>query len=419
VFGVGFLFSDDIKNLAKEFPNQRFACIDYTWSPGDSVPANLVGLEFREEEGSFLVGALAALTSKSGKVGFVGGMDIPLIRKFEAGYTAGARAVNPNVVVVSKYAGTTGAAFKDPTKGKELALAEYQDGVDVIFHASGSTGLGVFEAARELKKLAIGVDADQYDEAPGFILTSMVKRVDHAVFDTIRDLKAGQWQGGVREMGLAEHGVTWVYDDRNKALIPDHVKATVDSARGRDRRRSHQGADRDEPVVPSPNRSLAKLRHATRATELPCIRGRVRRRRARSPLMSAWTVLGDGVSVRRSRCFEMNTLVAQRDGHTLLIDPGVLPSELDELVAMTQKVSPDLNHVSLAFTHPHWDHVLGLPWFPVRGDVRALGLSTTCSSRSRSRSIAARARSWPSTARRCRIRSARSNRCSRRAARRA
>ena len=101
--------------------------------------------------------------------------------------------------------------------------------MDVIFHASGSTGLGVFEAARKLKKLAIGVDADQYKEAPGFILTSMVKRVDHAVFDTIRDLKAGQWQGGVREMGLAEHGVTWVYDDRNKALIPDHVKATVDS----------------------------------------------------------------------------------------------------------------------------------------------------------------------------------------------
>jgi len=229
VFGIGFLFSDDIKNLAKEFPDQRFACVDYTWSPGDSVPANLLGLKFREEEGSFLVGALAALTSKTGKVGFVGGMDIPLIRKFEAGYTAGAKAVNPNVVVIAKYAGTTGAAFKDPTKGKELALSEYHDGVDVIFHASGSTGLGVFEAARELKKLAIGVDADQYDEAPGFILTSMVKRVDHAVFDTIRDLKDGKWQGGVREMGLAEHGVTWVYDDRNKSLIPDAVKATVDS----------------------------------------------------------------------------------------------------------------------------------------------------------------------------------------------
>jgi len=156
-------------------------------------------------------------------------MDIPLIRKFHAGFEAGARAVNPKVVVIAKYAGNTGAAFKDPTKGKELALSEYHDGVDVIFHASGSTGLGVFEAARELKKLAIGVDADQYSEAPGFILTSMVKRVDHAVYDTIRDLKNGQWKSGVREMGLAEHGVSWVYDENNKALIPDHVKATVDS----------------------------------------------------------------------------------------------------------------------------------------------------------------------------------------------
>ena len=229
VFGVGFLFTDDIKNLAKEFPQQKFACVDYTLNPGDSLPDNLVALKFREEQGSFLVGALAALTSKTGKVGFVGGMEIPLIRKFQAGFTAGAKAVNPDVQVLVKYAGNTGAAFKDPTKGKELALAEYQAGADVIFHASGSTGLGVFEAARELKKLAIGVDSDQYDEAPGVVLTSMVKRVDTAVFDTLRDLKSGNWKGGLREFGLADSGVTWVYDDRNKALIPDHVKATVDS----------------------------------------------------------------------------------------------------------------------------------------------------------------------------------------------
>jgi basic membrane protein A len=175
------------------------------------------------------VGALAALTSRTGKVGFVGGMEIPLIRKFEAGYTAGAKAVNPKCEVIVKYAGTTATAFKDPTKGKELALAEYQAGADVIFHASGSTGLGVFEAARETGKLAIGVDADQYDEAPGHILTSMIKRVDNAVFETVREVKAGQWSGGVRTLGLAEQGVSWVYDDRNKALIPDAVKATVDS----------------------------------------------------------------------------------------------------------------------------------------------------------------------------------------------
>jgi basic membrane protein A len=229
VFGVGFLFTDDVRNLAKEFPDKKFACIDYTVTPGDTLPPNLVALKFREEEGSFLVGALAALLSKTGKIGFVGGMEIPLIKKFQAGYVAGARAASANVQVLIKYAGTTGAAFKDPTKGKELALAEYHGGADIIFHASGSTGLGVFEAGRELKKLAIGVDSDQYDEAPGVVLTSMVKRVDTAVFDTIKEVKDGQWRSGVRDFGLAENGVTWVYDDRNKALIPDAVKAKVDS----------------------------------------------------------------------------------------------------------------------------------------------------------------------------------------------
>jgi basic membrane protein A len=229
VFGVGFLFSDDIKQLATEFPDVKFACVDYTVNQGETLPTNLVALKFREEEGSFLVGALAALLSKTHTVGFVGGMEIPLIKKFEAGYKAGVAAVDPRAKVLVKYAGATSSAFKDPTKGKELALAEYHQGADIIFHASGSTGLGVFEAARELDKLAIGVDSDQYDEAPGHVLTSMVKGVDTAVFDTIRDTKEGRWAGGVRVFGLAEKGVGWVYDDRNKALIPDPVKTKVDS----------------------------------------------------------------------------------------------------------------------------------------------------------------------------------------------
>ena len=229
VFGVGFLFSDDIRQLAQEFPKVKFACIDYTVKDGEALPPNLVALKFKEEEGSYLVGALAAQLSKTGTVGFVGGMEIPLIKKFEAGYKAGVAAVRPSSKVIVKYAGNTGTAFKDPTKGKELGLAEYHQGADIIFHASGSTGLGVFEAARELKKLAIGVDSDQYDEAPGVVLTSMVKRVDNAVFDTIREVKGGQWTGGVRVFGLAEHGVGWVYDARNQAQIPAPVKATVDS----------------------------------------------------------------------------------------------------------------------------------------------------------------------------------------------
>jgi basic membrane protein A len=232
VFGVGFLFSDDIRQLAGEFPNTKFACVDFTVKEGEALPSNLAALTFKEEEGSFLVGALAALLSKTHTVGFVGGMEIPLIKKFEAGYRAGVAAVDTSAKVIVKYAGTTGTAFKDPTKGKELALAEYHENADIIFHASGSTGLGVFEAARELKKLAIGVDSDQYDEAPGVVLTSMVKRVDNAVYDCIAGVQHGRWSGGVHVFGLAEDGVGWVYDARNKAQIPDSIKARVDALRG-------------------------------------------------------------------------------------------------------------------------------------------------------------------------------------------
>jgi basic membrane protein A len=231
VFGVGFLFTDDIRRLALEFPDVRFACVDYTVQEGEVLPPNLVALKFREEEGSFLVGALAALLSRTGTIGFVGGMEIPLIKKFEAGYRAGAEAAAPGTKVLVKYAGTTGHAFKDPTKGKELALTTYQQGADVIFHASGSTGLGVFEAARQMGRLAIGVDSDQWDEAPGVVVTSMVKRVDNAVFDTIREVSEGDWSGGVQDFGLAEDGVGWVYDARNRHMIPDPVRATVDSLR--------------------------------------------------------------------------------------------------------------------------------------------------------------------------------------------
>jgi len=228
IFGVGFLFSDDIRKLAQEFPKKKFACIDYTVTP-EPLPPNLQALKFKEEEGSYLVGALAGLLTRTQKVGFVGGMQIPLIKKFEAGYVAGVHAVNPEAPVLIKYAGTTGAAFKDPTKGKELALAEYNQGADIIFHASGSTGLGVFEAAREQDKLAIGVDSDQHDEAPGNVLTSMVKRVDVAVFNSIKQAIDGTWKGGVQEFGLAQDGVTWVYDEHNKALIPDEAKAKLDA----------------------------------------------------------------------------------------------------------------------------------------------------------------------------------------------
>jgi basic membrane protein A and related proteins len=236
VVGVGFIFTDDLNGLAAEYPNVRFAGVDYALSTDDQgnivpPPANLAALKFREEQGSFLVGALAALVSRSKQVGFVGGMDIPLIHKFEAGYRAGVKHVCPDCRVVAQYAGVTPEAFRNPGRGKELALSQYGSGVDVIFHASGSTGLGVFEAARATRHLAIGVDADQYQEAPGFILTSMVKGVDNAVFEAIRRVQNGQFQGGVFEFGLREGGVSYVYDEHNRGLIPDSVRARVEQLR--------------------------------------------------------------------------------------------------------------------------------------------------------------------------------------------
>ena len=233
VIGVGFIFTDDLTQLAKEYPKTDFAGVDYslaTDSTGTVIPPplNLAALKFREEQGSFLVGALAALVGKSKKVGFVGGMDFPLIQKFEMGYKAGVKAVCPDCQVISQYAGVTPEAFRNPGKGKELALSQYQQGVNVIFHASGSTGLGVFEAARQTSKLAIGVDADQYNEAPGYVLTSMVKGVDNAVFDAIRRVKENRFRGGVYEYGLAEGGVGYVYDANNATLIPDSVRTRLE-----------------------------------------------------------------------------------------------------------------------------------------------------------------------------------------------
>jgi basic membrane protein A and related proteins len=231
IFGIGALFTDDVNAVAKEFPKKEFACVDYVPPEQGGIPENLLGLKFREQEGCFLVGAVAGLVTKTGTVGFVGGMDNALIHRFEAGYRAGVAAVNPGCRILSNYAGVTANAYKNPAKGKELALAQYDAGADIIFHASGSTGLGVFEAARDRDRLAIGVDSDQQAEAPGHILTSMIKRIDVAVFDAIRDAQQGKFAGGVREMGLAEGALDYVYDDNNKVWITDDVRAKVEALR--------------------------------------------------------------------------------------------------------------------------------------------------------------------------------------------
>jgi basic membrane protein A and related proteins len=234
VLGVGFIFTDDLTDLAREYPDVNFAGVDFalnTDKQGKVIPPppNVAALKFREEEGAFLVGAMAALVGGSKKVGFLGGMDIPLIHKFEAGYKAGVLHVCKDCTVIAQYAGVTPEAFRNPSKGKELALSQYQQGVKVIFHASGSTGLGMFEAARAMGRghYGIGVDADQYSEAPGFVLTSMIKGVDNVVFDTIRRVHDGTFSGGIFSYGLKEKGVGYIYDAHNKALIPDSVRARL------------------------------------------------------------------------------------------------------------------------------------------------------------------------------------------------
>ena len=180
------------------------------------------------------MGALAAWLSKTHKLGFVGGMDIALIHKFAAGFQAGARYADPGVKVSVKYAGVTGDAFKNPTKGKELALGMYAAGSDIIFHASGATGQGVFEAAKDQKKLAIGVDSDQWrPEYDGVVLTSMIKNVDESVFQTVKAVRSGSWQGGVQELGLKENGVGYVYDAHNRKLIPADVHDKLEALKAR------------------------------------------------------------------------------------------------------------------------------------------------------------------------------------------
>lgn len=236
VVGVGFIFTDDLTQLAKDYPKTNFAGIDFAVSTdraGNPIapPLNVAALKFREEQGSFLVGALAALESRTKTVGFVGGMDSPLIQKFEVGYQAGVKQVCPRCTVLVGYAGVTPEAFRNPGKGKELALTQYGQGADIIYHASGSTGLGVFEAARQTGHLAIGVDADQYAEAPGHVLTSMVKGVDEAVFDVIKLVKEHRFKGGIYQLGLAERGVGYVYDAQNRGLIPDSIRARVETLR--------------------------------------------------------------------------------------------------------------------------------------------------------------------------------------------
>jgi basic membrane protein A len=226
VIAVGFNNATPVSVVAKEFPNTKFTIID----SAVDLP-NVQSVLFKSEEGSFLVGMVAALASKTGEVGFVGGMDIPLIRQFLVGYSAGAKYANPKVEVLSAMTGTTAEAFRDPVRGGELARDQIARGVDVIFSCAGSTNFGVFQAVKDAKKLAIGVDSNQNALHPGTIVTSMVKRIDIAVYQAMTEARNGTWKPGLQVLGLKEEGVAWALDDNNKPLITPAIMAAVGKAR--------------------------------------------------------------------------------------------------------------------------------------------------------------------------------------------
>ncbi len=227
VIGVGFLFTESIRSVATDFPDVKFVLVDGVIVDQD----NVASLVFREHEGSFLVGAIAAMQSESGKLGFVGGMDVSLIHKFQAGFEAGARHVRPDVDVLVGYAGVRPEAFADPVRGKEIALSQFDRGADIVFHAAGVTGLGVIEAARERDRLAIGVDSNQNHVAPGHVLTSMIKRVDNAIHAEIAAGVTGTFQGGLVEFGLAEEGVGYSVDEHNRALLDEATVRRAEALR--------------------------------------------------------------------------------------------------------------------------------------------------------------------------------------------
>jgi len=240
VIGVGFAQGPIMQKVATDYPNIKFAIVDGVIVDKDGKPLpNVADLVFREHEGSYLVGMIAASKNKTGTIGFLGGMDIPLIHKFETGYEEGARSVNPKIQIVQNYVGVTDSAWNNPGKGKELALGQIEKGADVIFTAAGNSGLGAFDAVEqygkndqgEANKFVIGVDSNQNMVKPGFVLTSMVKRVDNAVYDVVKEVLDGKFEGGFHAFGLDKDGVAYAMDENNKALIAPDVITKVEQAK--------------------------------------------------------------------------------------------------------------------------------------------------------------------------------------------
>ncbi|MFN2500777.1 MAG: BMP family protein [Pyrinomonadaceae bacterium] len=243
IIGVGFAQGPIMQKVALNYPNNKFAIVDGVIfeEDGKTPLMNVASLLFREHEGSYLVGMIAASKSQTGIIGFLGGMDIPLIHRFETGYEEGARAVNPNIRVIDNYVGVTDGAWNNPGKGKELSLAQIEKGADVIFTAAGNSGLGAFDAVEqygkndrgEANKFVIGVDSNQNGVKPGFVLTSMVKRVDNAVYDVVKEVLDGKFRGGFHTFGLDKDGVAYAMDQHNTLLIPPDVIARTEEAKAK------------------------------------------------------------------------------------------------------------------------------------------------------------------------------------------
>ncbi|MGH9940799.1 MAG: BMP family lipoprotein [Pyrinomonadaceae bacterium] len=239
IIGVGFAQTEIMERVANDYPNIKFAIIDGVIPKRDAAGKpiegqfldNVASLVFKEHQGSYLVGLIAARKSQTGIIGFIGGMDIELIHKFATGYAEGARAVNPKIRVIENYVGVTDAAWNNPGKGKEIAIAQIGKGADVLFTAAGNSGLGAFDAAEQYGKFVIGVDANQNWVKPGFVLTSMVKRVDNAVYLTIQELVGGKFAGGIHVYGLENDGVGYAMDQYNEKLIPADVIKEAEAAK--------------------------------------------------------------------------------------------------------------------------------------------------------------------------------------------
>lgn len=241
IIGIGFAQGPIMQKVAMDYPNIKFAIVDGVIfeADGKTPKSNVASLVFREHEGSYLVGMIAAEKSKTGTLGFIGGMDIPLIHKFETGYAEGAKSVNPDIKVIPNYVGVTDHAWNNPGKGKELAVSQIQKGADVIFTAAGNSGLGAFDAVEQAgldeegnaKKFVIGVDSNQNGVKPGFVLTSMVKRVDNAVYDVVKEVTDGKFSSGFKVFGLDKDGVAYALDDNNKELISKETLERVEEAK--------------------------------------------------------------------------------------------------------------------------------------------------------------------------------------------